>query len=135
MTTFVSFNINGIRARIHQLQMIKNTLDADIIGLQETKVQDKDFPSSLVENLGYQVTYFGQKSHYGVAILSKTAPIFVQKGFLSDCDDDQKRLIHARFDIHGRQIDVINGYFPQGEYQNHQIKYAMKRDYYAKLIS
>lgn len=135
MTTFVSFNINGIRARIHQLQMIKNTLDADIIGLQETKVQDKDFPSSLVENLGYQVTYFGQKSYYGVAILSKTAPIFVQKGFLSDGDDDQKRLIHARFDIHGRQIDVINGYFPQGEHQNHQIKYPMKRDFYAKLIN
>ena len=55
MTTFVSFNINGIRARIHQLQMIKNTLDADIIGLQEIKVQDKDFPSSLVQNLGYHL--------------------------------------------------------------------------------
>ena len=29
----------------------------------------------------------------------------------------------------------FDGYFPQGEHQNHQIKYPMKRDFYAKLIS
>ena len=103
MTTFVSFNINGIRARIHQLQMIKNTLDADIIGLQETKVQDKDFPSSLVKNLGYQVTYFGQKSHYGVAILSKTAPIFVQKGFLTEGEEAKNPCLKVVLQLMGGQ--------------------------------
>ena len=44
MTRVVSFNINGVRARPHQLQALKEKYDPDIIGLQETKVQDPDFP-------------------------------------------------------------------------------------------
>lgn len=135
MTTFVSFNINGIRARMHQLDLIKTSLNADIIGLQETKVQDKDFPLALVQKLGYKVFYFGQKSHYGVAILSKIPPIFIQKGFVGESDEAQKRLIHARFDVNGRHIDVINGYFPQGEHENHPTKYPMKREFYANLVA
>ena len=36
----VSFNINGIRARIHQLEALKQHLNPDVIGLQEVKVAD-----------------------------------------------------------------------------------------------
>lgn len=133
MTTFVSFNINGLRARPHQLLAVRDMLDADIIGLQETKVHDEAFPLSDVQSLGYHVSFFGQKAHYGVAILSKTAPIFVQKGFPCANPDAQRRLIHARFDINGRQIDVINGYFPQGENRSHETKFPMKREFYADL--
>lgn len=135
MPTFVSFNINSIRSRIHQLEAIKSTLLPDIIGLQETKVQDKDFPLGQIQALGYHCEIFGQKTHYGVAILSKQPPIFVQKGFVGDDDDAQKRFIHARFDIDGKQIDVLNGYFPQGENQDHPTKYPMKRKYYADLTA
>ena len=35
----------------------------------------------MVQDLGYHVEFFGQKSHYGVALASKIAPTFVQKGF------------------------------------------------------
>lgn len=133
MTTFVSFNINGLRARPHQLTAVRDLLGADIIGLQETKVHDEAFPLTAVQNLGYHVEFFGQKSHYGVAILSKFAPIFVQKGFPFADPEAQRRLIHARFDIQGRQIDVINGYFPQGENRTHETKFPMKQAFYADL--
>lgn len=133
MTTFVSFNINGLRARPHQLIAVRDALGADIIGLQETKVHDEAFPLAEVESLGYHVAFFGQKSHYGVAILSKEAPIFIQKGFPFADPEAQRRLIHARFVIGGREIDVINGYFPQGENQAHETKYPMKRAFYADL--
>lgn len=133
MTTFVSFNINGLRARPHQLMAVRDVLGADIIGLQETKVHDEAFPLADVEGLGYHVSFFGQKSHYGVAILSKVAPIFVQKGFPFADPEAQRRLIHARFDINGRTIDVINGYFPQGENRSHEVKFPMKRAFYADL--
>ena len=63
MTTFVSFNINGLRARPHQLQAVKESLNADIIGLQETKVHDEAFPLEMASELGYHVEFFGQKSH------------------------------------------------------------------------
>lgn len=133
MTTFVSFNINGLRARPHQLLAVRDMLGADIIGLQETKVHDNAFPLADVQKLGYHVAFFGQKSHYGVAILSKYAPIFVQKGFPFADSEAQRRLIHARFDIGGREIDVINGYFPQGENRGHETKFPMKKAFYADL--
>ncbi|PID37380.1 MAG: exodeoxyribonuclease III [Pseudomonadales bacterium] len=130
---FISFNINGIRARQHQLEAMKDVLDPDVVGLQEIKVHDEQFPLENVESLGYHVEHFGQKAHYGVALLSKKAPIFVQKGFPSDEEDAQRRFIHARYEFDGTEVDVLNGYFPQGESNKHETKFPMKRKYYADL--
>ena len=80
----VSFNINSIRARPHQIEHLRDTIDPDIIGLQETKVNDPDFPVEIINEIGYHVEYWGQKGHYGVAILSKTEPLNTVKGFLTD---------------------------------------------------
>ena len=135
MTRFVCFNINGIRARQHQLEAIRDIIDPDVMGLQETKVHDEQFPLEDVEGLGYHVEYFGQKAHYGVALLSKVAPIFVQKGFPGEDTEAQKRFIHARYVFDGREVDVLNGYFPQGESQDHPTKFPMKRAYYADLMT
>ncbi|MCD1279019.1 exodeoxyribonuclease III [Psychrobacter sp. CCUG 69069] len=135
MPRFVSFNINGIRARQHQLEAVREVIDPDVIGLQETKVHDEQFPLDNIESLGYHVEYFGQKAHYGVALLSKVAPIFVQKGFPDEDGEAQKRFIHARYEFEGREIDVLNGYFPQGESQDHPTKFPMKRAYYADLMA
>jgi len=135
MTRFVSFNINGIRARQHQLEAVREVIDPDVMGLQETKVHDDQFPLSDIEGLGYHVEYFGQKGHYGVALLSKAAPVFVQKGFPGEDEEAQKRFIHARYEFEGREVDVLNGYFPQGESQDHPTKFPMKRAYYANLMA
>ena len=135
MTRFVSFNINGIRARQHQLEAVREVIDPDVMGLQETKVHDDQFPLSDIESLGYHVEYFGQKGHYGVALLSKAAPVFVQKGFPGEDEEAQKRFIHARYEFEGREVDVLNGYFPQGESQDHPTKFPMKRAYYANLMA
>ena len=135
MTRFVSFNINGIRARQHQLEAVREVIDPDVMGLQETKVHDEQFPLENIESLGYHVEYFGQKAHYGVALLSKVTPIFVQKGFPGEDAEAQKRFIHARYVFDGREVDVLNGYFPQGESQDHPTKFPMKRAYYADLMT
>ena len=50
---FISFNINGLRARPHQLEAIIEKHQPDVIGLQEIKVSDEDFPYDLVNHLGY----------------------------------------------------------------------------------
>ena len=133
---FISFNINGIRARLHQLQALIDKHQPDVIGLQETKVHDEVFPEQAVKDMGYHVIYHGQKSHYGVAMLSKQAPQDVQYGFEGDDDDAQRRMIMATFNSpEGEKIRVLNGYFPQGESRENPIKFPAKQKFYADLQS
>ena len=93
----ISFNINSIRARPHQIEHLRDTLDPDVIGLQETKVNDPEFPIDVINEIGYHAEFWGQKGHYGVAILSKNKPITTVKGFINDSEDDQKRFIQSTF--------------------------------------
>jgi len=130
----ISFNVNGLRSRLHQLETLIASHDPDIIGLQETKVQDADFPVEAIEKLGYRVAFFGQKTHYGVALLSKQTPLRVQCGFPDDGEEAQKRLIIGWFALpSGATLQVINGYFPQGENREHPVKFPAKRQFYADL--
>jgi exodeoxyribonuclease-3 len=131
---FVSFNVNSIRTRLHQLEAVIESLNPDFIGLQETKAQDDDFPEQAIRDLGYHVHFHGQKTHYGVALLSKQAPDGIQKGYPWDPEDAQRRLITGRFTVNGRSLTVINGYFPQGESRNHPVKFPAKERFYADLM-
>lgn len=129
----VCFNINSLRARLHQLDAIINNLQPDVIGLQETKVQDADFPLEAIEARGYHALYHGQKTHYGVALLSRKPLTNTHKGFPSDIDTDQKRLVVGTYDDNGTPVTLINGYFPQGESRKHETKFPAKRKFYADL--
>ncbi|WP_145003036.1 exodeoxyribonuclease III [Pseudomonas oryzihabitans] len=130
----ICFNINGLRARPHQLSAIIERYDPDVIGLQETKVSDDQFPQAEIEALGYHVHYHGQKGHYGVALLSRLAPLELHKGFPGDGEESQKRFIYGVFaDRQGQPLVVMNGYFPQGENTAHPTKFPGKRKFYADL--
>ena len=136
MFKLVSFNTNGIRARQHQLEKLVADHAPDVIGIQESKVADDQFPLEAMQSLGYHAEFFGQKTHYGVCLLSKQPPLKVQKGFDTDTPDDQKRLISATYQLaNGKELVVINGYFPQGENVSHEIKFPAKRKFYADLLT
>lgn len=130
---FVSFNINGLRARPHQLAAIIEQHQPDVIGLQETKVHDDMFPQEEVEKLGYKVFFHGQKGHYGVALLTKEQPVRVSRGFPGDDEDAQRRLIMVDIPSPKGNISVINGYFPQGESRDHPTKFPAKEKFYRDL--
>ena len=130
----ISFNVNGIRSRINQLSQVLKQHQPDIVGLQETKVANEEFPFKDIEALGYRAHIHGQKGHYGVAFLSKINPSNIQCGFPSDDADSQCRMIHGEFDINGRRIHLINGYFPQGEGRTHPVKFPAKQKFYADLL-
>ena len=127
------FNVNGIRARLHQLKSVINEHTPEIIGLQETKVQDSEFPFEDIKALGYHAEYFGQKGHYGVALLSKSPTLAIKKGFSSDQSESQKRFIQGSYDYAGETLHIINCYFPQGEGRAHPIKFPAKQKFYADL--
>ncbi|SHF63772.1 Exodeoxyribonuclease III [Modicisalibacter ilicicola DSM 19980] len=130
----VSFNINGLRARLHQLQALVEAHAPDIIGLQETKVHDDEFPLEAVRQLGYHVYHHGQKGHYGVALLCRQEPDTLFYGFPDDGEDAQRRLIGARLvGSDGESLIVWNGYFPQGENIDHPTKFPCKQRFYSRL--
>ena len=132
----VSFNVNGIRARLHQLDALKAQLDPQIIGIQESKVADEAFPRSAIEALGYQAQIHGQKGHYGVALLSREAPSSVARGLPDDGPDAQRRAILGQFSLpDGQPIHVLNAYFPQGENRNHPVKFPQKQQFYQRLTA
>ena len=129
----MSFNVNGIRSRLNQLEIILEKHSPTIVGLQEIKVSDEEFPIQAITEMGYEVSNFGQKGHYGVALLSKTSPINVTKGFPTDDNESQKRIIHGHYQYGSETIHVINGYFPQGENRSHPTKFPAKEKFYSDL--
>ena len=81
----------------------------DILCLQETKVQDKDFPTDPFEETGYQVIHRGQKSYNGLAIVSQESATQVRHD-LYEQGDEQARFLSAVIN----NISIINVYVPQG---------------------
>lgn len=120
---------------MHQLEQVIASHRPDLIGLQEIKVVDEEFPRDQIEAMGYRVFYHGQKSHYGVAMMSLVHPIKVQKGFAHDAAESQRRFIKCEFQLSdGQTLTVINGYFPQGENRSHPSKFPAKEKFYADLL-
>lgn len=130
----ISFNANGLRSRLHQLEAIIEKYSPDIIGIQETKVADDQFPTEAINALGYDVIYHGQKSHYGVALLYRLPLLNSRKGFPHDTEENQKRLVFGQFQLGDKKINIFNGYFPQGESRDHPQKYPCKQAFYKDLL-
>lgn len=132
----ISFNINGLRARPHQLNEIIRQHQPDLIALQEIKVSDEQFPLSSITELGYYCVHHGQKGHYGVATLARSPIKLISKGFPDEAPDHQRRLLITAHSLpNGQSLTLLNGYFPQGENRNHAVKFPLKVAFYARLRS
>lgn len=105
-----TFNANSIRARLDQILAWMDAGHADVLCIQETKVQDKDFPEAAIREAGYHAVYRGQKAHAGVAMISKTEPSEVAYGLADGDEPDEPRLLRARVG----DIAIVNTYVPQG---------------------
>ena len=135
MIRIISFNINGLRARPHQLEALKKKYDPDIIALQEIKVSDEDFPPNIPEDLGFQYYNYGQKGFHGVAIFSKETPVNTIKGLDGGEDENQKRYIQCDFSTNHGLVSICNSYFPQGENRKHPDKFPYKDRYYKRITN
>ncbi len=81
----------------------------DVLCVQETKVQDDDFPEPVFDKAGYNCAFKGQKKYNGVAVFSTSAISNVETGLPGE-PPDHARLIKA--EILG--INIVNTYVPQG---------------------
>ena len=108
--TIATYNAAGIRARLDGLLDWMATNEPDVLAVQETKVEDGKFPHEPFEELGYHVAINGQKAWNGVAILSRSVPQNVRKGFDDPAMPEDARLIAC--EIEG--ISIVNTYVPNG---------------------
>jgi len=110
MFTIASWNVNSIKVRLaHVLQWL-TTNTADVLCIQETKSQDQNFPEHDFREAGFHVSFYGQKTYNGVAIVSRS-PIECPVQGLQGFEDEQARVLSA--DING--IHVIDVYVPNGQ--------------------
>jgi len=109
----VTFNINGIKARIDRLLDWLGRAAPDVALLQEIKSVDEAFPRGPIEDLGYSVETHGQKGFNGVAILSRLPLEDVTRRLPGDAADEQARWIEATV-IGARPIRVAGLYLPNG---------------------
>jgi exodeoxyribonuclease-3 len=125
----VTFNTNGIRARLAIILDWLAKESPDVLCLQETKVQDSDFPRKPLEEAGYHCTFRGEKSYNGVATLSKIPPDKVSFGFDDGQAGEEPRLLVATI----QNIPVVNTYVPQG-YEPGSEKFQYKLRWFGRLL-
>ncbi len=106
----VTYNVNGIRARLPRLLEYLAEQQPDALCLQELKCADDAFPEADVTAAGYKAVWHGQKGFNGVAILAKEAPQLRRTGLPGDPDDTHSRYIEA--EVGGVVIASI--YLPNG---------------------
>jgi exodeoxyribonuclease-3 len=124
-----TYNVNSIRRR---MQLVLNWLAAnqpDVMCLQETKVQDHEFPVDVFREAGYHATYRGMKGYNGVATLSKTEPTRVLYGLHEGPDNEDFRILQTV--IGG--IPIVNSYVPQGNSITSE-KYAFKLAWLTRIL-
>ena len=124
-----SWNVNSLRVRLPQVLewLVENPVD--ILALQETKIQDADFPQQEIEAAGYKVAYSGQKTYNGVAILAKATPKDIVTE-IKNLDDPQKRILAATI----KDVRVINLYVVNGSEVGSE-KFAYKLDWLKKVTA
>ncbi len=124
MTTIVSWNVNGIRAAIRNgfLAWLE-TVQPDVLCLQETRVMPGELEPALLAPHGYQTFWRpAQKRGYsGVATFTKTAP------------KSESPMGDERFDSEGRvqivefeSFTLVNAYFPNSQPERARIDYKLE---------
>jgi exodeoxyribonuclease-3 len=105
-----TWNVNSLKVRLPQVLDWLSVHQPDVLCLQETKLEDPNFPLAAINAAGYQARFSGQKTYNGVALLGKSAGddgVMCLPGFA----DEQKRVIAATYG----DVRVVCVYVPNGQ--------------------
>ncbi len=129
----VSWNVNGLRAAMKKdfPESFKN-LDADVIGLQETKLQADQRTDAMIDVDGYAShwSYASVKKGYsGTAVYTRHKSGAVKTGIGIDRYDAEGRIIEIDFG----DFIFFNIYFPNGQMNDDRLTY--KLDFYKDFFA
>jgi exodeoxyribonuclease-3 len=123
-----TFNVNSIRSRLPIVTQWLQQNQPDVLCVQETKVQDQDFPAEPFKQLGYNCAFSGQKSYNGVALFTPHKIQNLSFG-LDDQPKDEPRLIRAKI----KRLNIVNTYVPQG-FEPDSDKFRYKLRWFDRLL-
>jgi len=126
-----SWNVNGLRAVMNKdfIATIKAS-GADIIGLQETKLQEHQIPPEMAELSEYHQywSHAERKGYSGTCLLSKIEPLKVEYGLGVPEFDNEGRIIIAEF----QKFIIFAIYFPNGAQSDERLDYKLR--FYARFL-
>ncbi|MDX1625435.1 MAG: exodeoxyribonuclease III [Wenzhouxiangellaceae bacterium] len=105
-----SWNVNSLKVRLDHVLEWLDRHEPDVLGLQETKLTDENFPVEAFSEAGYASVYSGQPTYNGVALLSRVPAEDVVTG-VEGFEDPHRRVIAGTFD----GVRVINLYVVNGK--------------------
>ncbi len=129
----VSWNVNGLRAVLKKdfLKTLKK-LDADILGIQEIKLQEDQRTDEMMNVDGYH-SYWSystvKKGYSGVAAYTRLTPKQVKTGIGLSQYDDEGRILEMVF----KNFTFFNVYFPNGQMNEDRLQY--KLDFYEAFFN
>ena len=105
-----TWNVNSLRVRLDHVRHWLGSEKPDVLGLQETKLTDDNFPEEEIAELGYRSAFSGQPTYNGVALLTR-APAEDVAMEIDDFEDPQRRVLAAT--VEG--VRILNLYVPNGQ--------------------
>jgi exodeoxyribonuclease III len=106
----VTWNVNSLKVRLPHLLELLSTHQPDAVCLQETKLEDANFPHAQLAAAGYRASFCGQKTYNGVAILARSELSEVCPR-IPGFDDEQKRVIAGCIG----DVRLVCVYVPNGQ--------------------
>ena len=121
----ISWNVNGLRAVINKgFKDFYNEINADIICLQETKMQQDQINIDINEMFKDRYVYWNsaeKKGYSGTVVISKIKPINVTYGIGKEEHDKEGRVITLEFE----KFYLVNCYTPNSKRELERLDYRM----------
>ena len=109
MLRIASWNVNSLKVRLEQVLEWMQNMQIDILALQETKLMDENFPIDAFKEKNFHISFSGQKSYNGVAVISRF-PLSARITDIEGFEDPQRRILA----ITTANVRIINLYVPNG---------------------
>lgn len=118
----VSWNVNGLRACVNKgfVDYVKET-DADIICVQETKLQEGQIALELGEDYKQYWNYAVKKGYSGTAVFTKLEPLSVRYGMEED-EEPEGRIITLEFE----DFYLVTVYTPNAKRDLSRLNYRLE---------
>lgn len=115
----VSWNVNGLRAAINKgFYDFFNQVNADLFGIQETKMQENQVDDDMKKLGNYQYWNSAEKKGYsGTAVFLRNKPLKVTYG-----DDNEGRIITCEYE----DFFFVNCYVPNSKRELERLDYRME---------